>query len=235
MVAPMDRKYVIVAIIAIVLLTIGAAIGSDILTINLGTTEETDVSIFSTTSGYSVKCVGQPSEFKVVQYGVDPYAGPYSYHWDFGDGSFQEGSDNATHMFTNPGIYHVQVFVSGNDDWNDVLEFGQITILAKDAFSVSILNMGNCDWNETYAGNKYLNFTVWNNSTFPVEVCKYSFGLCNATGDYFPVVNNQTDSYSNIQAGGNLTWTVFYAQGEGDPVKLSYFDLFEWSIDWKEE
>jgi hypothetical protein len=64
---------------------------------------------------------------------------------------------------------------------------------------------------------------------------KYSFGLRNAIGYHFEVKNEYADSYRTLLGGANMTWTIFYEEGDGVPVELTYFYFFEWAVDWKEE
>jgi len=66
-----------------------------------------------------------------------------------------------------------------------------------------------------------------------LNLAKYSFALYNASGYPFEV-RGQEDDYCTLMGNANMTWTIFYEEGEGVPVELTYYDLFEWSVDWKE-
>jgi len=222
------------AIVIVALLALGAALGSGFLKINLDTSEDTSYSKIAGWTSYSKGLVDQPSEFKVDQYRVDPYKGPYHYLWMFGDGISQEGSMVAVHNYTIPGVFYVQVQVTGSDDWSDLLDIGSITILGPGSLNITVIDNGNCQWNETHLSDRYLNFTIWNDEVFPIDLCKYSFGLVNATGGNIRSVDEQSDMFVTLQGGDNLTWTIFFAPGEDVPVKLKYFDLFQWDVEWKD-
>ena len=83
----MNSKMNFVAVLAIILLVIGAAFASGILTFSFGASKETNESVFSMASKSSKGLVGQPLDFKVEHFEVEPYKGPYSYQWNFGDGT----------------------------------------------------------------------------------------------------------------------------------------------------
>jgi hypothetical protein len=166
----MDRKIQALLALGVFALVLVTMIGTGFLTVNLWGKETTEQSKFYATSSPFIGMVGWPASYWVMQYSVEPYTGPYHYRWDFGDGTVEDGANSSKHVFTSPGIYQVSVLVTGSHDYSDLLDLGDVTILAPDSIGISILATGHCDWNDSHAGERFMNLTVWNNETFPVEL-----------------------------------------------------------------
>lgn len=229
----MEEEYKLLFALGVVVLLFGVAIGTGMLEISIWSHEEDEQFSSWATSGPFIGRVGWPCPYTIMQYDVQPYMGPYEYHWDFGDGTVEDGRNSSKHIFSTPGVYHVTVQVTGKDEYLNILNMGTTTIIDADSMGISITDTGHCHWNESHEGDMYLNLTIWNNETFPLNLAKYSFPVYNASGYPFDV-KEQDDDYRTLLGRTNMTWTIFYEEGDGVPVELAYFSFFEWSVDWKE-
>jgi len=150
----MDDKHRMLMAVAVIMLVFGVAVGTGSIKISIWSHEETEQSRSWAVSGPSISKVGRPCPYAVMQYTVEPYMGPYEYHWHFGDGTVEDGGSASKHIFSAPGVFHVTVHITGKDDHIDVLDLGYTTITDTDSMGVSITGTGHCHWNGTHGGGK---------------------------------------------------------------------------------
>lgn len=218
-------------VLVIALSIIGAGVGVTMFVDQSAKSGSTAVSVMGRSSSWGL--VGHPVEYNVEEIVTEPYRGPYSYQWDYGDNTIQDGSNVSVHTFTSPGHYHPRVVISGKNGWSHSMDWS-ITIFGPDSLNTVVLDTGRCDWSPANEGDLYLNLTVWNMETFPVEIYPSGFSLADPAGDVISARDNQTLTTS-IPAGGYASLTVFFPWDAGIPVRLSYYALFDWPIDLEEE